>query len=149
LRLWFRGGRITYPYGAPAYLVSEEMGAARVTSTVGRVAQETGWLPPLVAQDWLRAARLEERRATASKLARTQLVNAVRRRAAAAQSGVEDAWTPEDATAVGTGLGMLEELAQGPLPGLSRAEAAVLTAASSAADADAVRAAWARMTGGR
>lgn len=148
LRMWFRGGRITYPYGAPAYLVSEDMGATRVTSTVGRVARETGWLAPLLAQDWLRGARLEERREIATKLARTQLVNAVRRRAASALSEDGAAWTAEDGRAIGTAVQMLEELVEGPLPGLSRAEAGVLAAASAAVDADAVRTAWTRMTGG-
>ncbi|GAA1712361.1 hypothetical protein [Brachybacterium phenoliresistens] len=148
LRLWFRGGRITYPYGAPAYLVSEDMGRTRVTSTVGRVRSETGWLPPLLAQDWLRGARLDERQEIATKLARTQLVNAVRRRAVAAGEVDEDAWTGDDADALGTAIAGLEELASGPLPGLSRAEASVLAAAGTAGSAEAVRTAWASFSGG-
>lgn len=149
LRLWFRGGRITYPYGAPAYLVSEEMGRTRVTSTVGRVRSETGWLAPLLTQDWLRGARLEERQEIATKLARTQLVNAVRRRAVAAGEGAEDAWAADDADALSSAMTGLEELVGSPLPGLSRAEAAVLASAGAAGSADAVRTAWTRFTTGR
>lgn len=147
LRLWFRGGRITYAYRAPAYLVSEDMGGSRVTSTVGRVARETGWLPPLLQQAWLRDARVAERQEISTKLARAQLVNAVRRRAELA-TDVSDAWLAEDATAVDRGFRGLIDLAGGPLRGLSRAEVALLSESAEAIDHAAVRAAWQRANDG-
>lgn len=151
LRLWFRGGRITYPYGprgtgTPGYAVSAEMGSGRVTSTLGRAARELGWLPPLLAQDWLRTARDAERDEIATKVVRAHMVPVIQRRALLAATAPEEdlvqLWTAADAQSLGELHGAVLDLAGGPLRGLSIAESAVIRDAARAADAPALAAAW-------
>lgn len=149
LRMWFRGGAVTYPYGAPAYLVSEEMGGDRVTSAVGRLRTELGWFGPLMVQDWLHEASPEERQEIATKIARAHLVPAVRRRVAdlsfpAAEEDPDalDRWTADDARTMGAALASLRMLTGAPLRALSRAEVSLLTAAAEATTAAEAAAAW-------
>src|SRR6185312_14419221 len=61
LKLWFRGGRIAYPYGAPAYCQTDDSGADRVTSTLFPLADEFQWLDAMVLAPWLRTASMRER----------------------------------------------------------------------------------------
>jgi hypothetical protein len=149
LRMWFRGGAVTYPFGAPAYVVSEEMGGERVTAAVGRLRSELGWFAPLMAQDWLQDASSAERQEIATKIARAHLVPAVRRRVgdlstSTAETAPEarDRWTGDDAQTMRAALTSLRTLVGAPLHTLSRAEVRLLTAASEATDTAGAAAAW-------
>jgi hypothetical protein len=143
MRMWFRGGRITYPYGAPGYLVSDDMGASRVTSTLGTAARELGWLPHLLGQDWLRSAAAAEREEIATCIVRSRLLAVVRRRAERASSSGPEIWGPEDATTMATARDGLAELVGAPLHGLSRGETRLLADAAAATDGDGLVRAWA------
>lgn len=149
LRMWFRGGDVTYPYGAPAYLVSEEMGGDRVTSAVGRLRTELGWFGPLMALGWLHEASPMERQEIATKIARAHLVPAVRRRVADLSSpaaemapDAHDRWTADDARTMRASLTSLRMLTGAPLHALSRAEVSLLTAAGEATTSVDAATAW-------
>lgn len=151
LRMWFRGGRIAYPYGAPCYRILEDMGAERATAALGPLSRELGFLRPLLDQRWLQRASREERTEIAVKLARAQVIGALRRRVEAATNagttGAEQAWSPADASFAAEAVRGLRELAADDLASLASAETAVLTAAGRARDADDLVAAWHRVHG--
>lgn len=142
LRMWFRGGRITYPYGAPAYLVSDDMGTARVTSTVGPAARELSWLWPLLNQEWLRSATGPERQEISTKIVRANLFTLVRRRAESAEATGAALWGADDAAVLATAKRGLAELAAAPLRGVSRGERRLLDDAAGATDTAGLVRAW-------
>lgn len=144
LRLWFRGGRIAYPYGAPCYRVTDDMGASRATAALGPMSRELGFLVPLLEQPWLRRVDGAEREAIATKLARAQIRGAVGRRVLAAEAASPEAWTPVDADVTAQMLEGLRALSGTGLAALAAAETALLEGAARAADAEELMACAAR-----
>lgn len=153
LRLWFRGGRITYPYGAPAYRVLDDMGAARVTSALRPLAVEIAAVDAVCDAEWVADTRRAERDAIATKLARTQLVEGIARRVAAARAEARGAaegaapearpaWSSADAVAAGRAHERLATLSGTDLAALSTAETAGIRAAAGAQDGASLVAAW-------
>lgn len=135
LRLWFRGGRITYPYGAPCYQVTDDMGASRATAALGPLGREVGFLAPLLAQDWLAHARPAEREAIAVKLARAQLRGAIQRRIEARE------WDGNDARVAREAWEGLRALSGNDLAALAATENALLEEAGRASDPEELTAA--------
>lgn len=136
LRLWFRGGRITYPYGAPCYRVFEDMGEHRATAALGPISREVGFLPSLISQPWLQEAPRAERSTIAVKIARAQLIGALKRRVDAARGHAGDsAWTAADAHFVARSTQDLQRLCEGGLDALSAWEQRFLERASCATSA--------------
>lgn len=138
LRLWFRGGRIAYPYGAPCYRILEDMGAARATAELGPLRRELGFLPPLLTQDWLRAARPAEKTAIGVKLVRAQVIGAIGRRVEARQ------WTADDARFLARTLQDVRALAGEGLDALSAVETSICEGAGTAHGTEELVAAWER-----
>lgn len=138
LRLWFRGGRIAYPYGAPCYRICEDMGVSRATAELGPLARELGFLAPLLEQDWLRTASRAERTSIGTKLVRAQVIGAIRRRVEARR------WSADDARFLARSLQELRAIAGEGLEALSASENAICEGAGIAPDADALAAAWRR-----
>ncbi|GAB2547031.1 hypothetical protein GCM10027268_21170 [Brachybacterium huguangmaarense] len=144
LRMWFRGGRIAYPYAAPCYRVLEDMGAARATAGFRPLGQELGYLTSLLGQEWLLNARSAERTAITTKLARSQVVGSIRRRVKAyRRTGLDAVWSMADAVTCSRVVQHLRYLAGDGLGALSRSESAVLDRAQTAHDAEALSCAWA------
>lgn len=141
LRLWFRGGRITYPYSAPAYHQTDASGEGRVTSAVRPMAEEFLWLDALVQTPWLLAAPIAERAAIALKLFRVHGVGALVRRGSLPGSPAAPPWSGADRAAWAKVQTQLLNLAGGSLPALSRRDAALGRAAAVASDESQLRAA--------
>lgn len=140
LKLWFRGGRIVYPYGSPAYHQTNDSGPHRVTSSLRPLAEEFRWLDALVQAPWLEDATLAERRSIALKLMRIHGIGALLRRGSRTSTstdiGTDDAvwWSAADHVAWAASRGQLQALAGGALPALSRRDAALSQAATEAVD---------------
>lgn len=143
LKLWFRGGRIAYPYGAQAYQQTDDAGPERVTSTLRPLAEEFLWLDLLVRAPWLREASTIERRSIALKLMRVHGIGALRRRGTWA-GGDQPVWSAGERSAWAVIRGQLLDLADGALPALSRRDAALSRQATAANDEKALRDAVAR-----
>jgi hypothetical protein len=144
LRLWFRGGRIAYPYSAPAYHQTDASGATRVTSVVRPLAEEFLWLDALVQTPWILAATVTERRAIALKLIRVHGIGALVRRGRLYGSPETARWSGLDRAAWAKAYVQLLDLAGGSLPTLSRRDAALCRSATAAYDETQLRAAVAR-----
>ncbi|MFC0675035.1 hypothetical protein [Brachybacterium hainanense] len=130
LRLWFLGRRIEYPYGAPAYRVTDAMGSARQTAVIGPLARELAFLPLLLEQSWVRALPSAHLDAVLVKVLRRQAIAAIRRRAGLPPVHV-DAFSEADAAFLRGELARIERV-RGRMPrGLSIAEARILSVASS------------------
>ncbi|MGQ4574832.1 glycosyltransferase family A protein [Dermabacteraceae bacterium P7006] len=82
LRLWFSGKLLCYPYGASAYRVTADMGAARQTALIGSLERELRFLPALLAQSWIRELDARGRDAVLVKLLRLQVIPSLARRLA-------------------------------------------------------------------
>ncbi|MCL6424233.1 glycosyltransferase family 2 protein [Brachybacterium sp. JHP9] len=140
LRLWFAPGmRLAQCPGAPAYRVTDDMGASRQTALVGPLERELAFLRPLLAQPWIAVLGTAQREAILVKLLRAQVIPAiVRRTGAGIEEGHPDAYTVADARFLRTALADLRAL-HGRLPrGLALSEARVLRLAQSG-DASALR----------
>ncbi|SDK77837.1 glycosyltransferase [Arthrobacter sp. ok362] len=144
LRLWFRGGRIAYPYSAPAYHQTDESGDTRVTSAVRPLAEEFLWLDALVQTPWISAATAAERRTIALKLLRVHGIGALVRRGSLSGSPDTPVWSEADRTAWAKAQMQLLDLAGGSLPALSRRDAALCRSAAMAHDESQLRAAVVR-----
>lgn len=144
LRLWFRGGRIAYPYSAPAYHQTDASGATRVTSAVRPLAEEFLWLDALVQTPWILAATSAERRSIALKLLRVHGIGALVRRGSLSGSPEAPVWSEADRAAWAKAQTQLLSLAGGSLPALSRRVAALCRSASLAGDESQLRAAVVR-----
>lgn len=134
LRLWFRGGRIAYPYEAPAYHQTDDSGPDRVTSTVRPLAEEFLWLNAMIQEPWLREATIAERRSIALKLMRIHGIGALIRRGTMTGGDRTAVWSPTEQTAWATVRGHMLDMAGGLLPALSRRDAALSRAATQARD---------------
>lgn len=139
LKLWFRGGRIVYPYGAPAYHQTDDSGPDRVTSSVRPVAEEFRWLDALVHVSWLQDAPLVERRSIALKLMRVHGIGALLRRGSRTGSDKPMLWSVADQVAWAATRDQMLTLAGGALPALSRRDAALALAATEASDEAALK----------
>lgn len=138
LRLWFLARRLEYPYAAPAYRVTGDMGASRQTSLIGPLARELAFLRPLLGQQWLVSQPRAAQDAVLVKVLRRQVVSALRRRLVI-DPGHEDAFDADDARFLATCLDDVLGL-RGRLPrGLALSEYRLLAAAASG-DLAAVRA---------
>ena len=144
LKLWFRGGRIVYPYGAPAYRQTDDAGPERVTSTVRPLAEEFQWLEAMVRAPWLRAAPLRERRAIALKLMRIHGIGALLRRGTMPAGGGGRVWSPAEQAAWVTVDRHLRDMAGGKLPALSRKDVQLCREAAQAGSIEELRAAVVR-----
>ncbi|MDJ0316468.1 glycosyltransferase family A protein [Arthrobacter antibioticus] len=144
LKLWFRGGPIVYPYGAPAYHQTDDSGSDRVTSSVRPLADEFRWLGALVHAPWLLDATLAERRSIALKLMRVHGIGALLRRGAGTNGAISGLWSPSEQDSWATIRSQLLALAGGALPALSHRDAALALAAAKAQNDDQMRAAVAR-----
>lgn len=154
LKLWFRGGRIVYPYGAPAYCQTDDSGPERVTSTLRPLAEEFQWLDAMVQAPWLRAASLRERRSIALKLMRIHGIGALLRRGqptdngqrpgTGAGSGTGEVWSPAEQAAWQKISRHLQNMAGGELPALSRKDALLSREAAKAGSVEELRAAVVR-----
>ncbi len=134
LKLWFRGGRIAYPYGAPAYCQTDDAGTDRVTSTLRPLAEEFRWLDAMVQAPWLRQASLRERGTIALKLMRIHGIGALLRRGAArgTTDGTDTMWSPAEQAAWVHISRELHNIAGGKLPALSRKDARLCREAAEA-----------------
>lgn len=141
LKLWFRGGRIVYPYGTPAYHQTDDSGPDRVTSNIRPLAEEFRWLEALVQASWLREAPRGERRSIALKLMRVHGIGALVRRGELAVTHPEQVWHPAEQAAWVAVSNCLYHLAGGALPALSRQDAALSQAAAETNSGTALRAA--------
>ena len=142
LKLWFRGGAIAYPYGAPAYHQTDDSGAGRVTSSILPLGQEFQWLEQLFTTPWLLEASLPERRSMAQKILRVHGIGALLRRASAgtADSSVS-LWNESERHSWVSLYDGLQSLAGGSLPALNRRDAALARAATAASTLQDLRAA--------
>lgn len=143
-KLWFRGGRVVYPYGAPAYCQTDDSGTERVTSALRPLAEEFQWLDPMVQAPWLRAASLAERRSIALKLLRVHGIGALLRRGLLTGKAANRAWSPTEQAAWQNISTRLHQLAGGKLPALSRRDARLSREAAKAGNAAELRAAVVR-----
>ncbi len=141
LKLWFRGGPITYPYGAPAYHQTDDSGPERVTSNVRPLADEFRWLETLVQAPWLHEATLAERRSIALKLMRVHGIGALVRRGIGPTAVTDGLWSDGEQSAWVAIHSQLLALAGGSLPALSRRDAALSLAATKAHDETQLRSA--------
>lgn len=139
LRLWFRGGRISYPYLSPAYHQTDASGGTRVTSAVRPLAEEFLWLDALVGTPWLHSAPQRERRTIALKLLRVHGIGALVRRGSLSGPLATPVWMEADRAAWESTHQQLLELAGGSLPALSRRDAALCRAAAKAQDQQQLR----------
>lgn len=146
LRLWFRGGRIAYPYSAPAYHQTDASGVTRVTSSVRPLAEEFMWLDALVQTPWILEATVAERRAIALKLLRVHGIGALVRRGRLGADSGPTVWSDADRTAWAKAYKQLLGLAGGSLPALSRRDASLCRSATLAGDDNQLRAAVAQYT---
>lgn len=144
LRLWFRGGRIAYPYAAPAYHQTDAAGATRVTSAVRPLAEEFLWLDALVQTPWILAANATERRAIALKLLRVHGIGALVRRGSLPGSPEAPVWSEADRAAWTKAHMQFLELNGGSLPALSRRDAVLCRSAATAGNEAQLRAAVVR-----
>lgn len=144
LKLWFRGGRIVYPYGAPAYAQTDDSGPERVTSALRPLAEEFQWLEEMVRAPWLRDAEMRERRSIAVKLMRIHGVGALLRRGRLTGHDGDLAWSPQEQRAWQTISRHLAAMAGGKLAALSRADAQLVREAAEAGNARELRAAVVR-----
>lgn len=144
LQLWFRGGRIVYPYGAPAYCQTDDSGPERVTSTLRPLAEEFRWLGAMVQAPWLREAPLRERRTIALKLMRIHGIGALLRRGQLTGASAGEVWSPTEQAAWQKISRHLVEMAGGKLPALSRKDAQLSREAAKAGNAQELRAAVVR-----
>ncbi len=150
LKLWFRGGRIAYPYGAPAYCQTDDSGVERVTSTLRPLADEFQWLYAMVQSPWLRQAPLRERRTIALKLMRIHGIGALLRRgavgvpSAAGDTDAAGVWSPAEQAAWQKISVNLHDMAGGKLPALSRKDAQLCREAGKAGSTEELRAAVVR-----
>lgn len=144
LKLWYRGGRIVYPYGAPAYAQTDDSGPERVTSALRPLAEEFQWLEAMVRAPWLRDASMRERRSIAVKLMRIHGVGALLRRGRLTGHAGAQAWSPVEQQAWHTINSHLQDMAGGKLPSLSRADAQLVREAAAAGNARELRAAVVR-----
>lgn len=144
LKLWFRGGRIVYPYGGPAYRQTDDSGPERVTSTLRPMAEEFAWLEAMVKAPWLRGASLRERRSIALKLMRIHGIGALLRRGKLADQTAEPAWSSGEQRAWQNISGHLLTMAGGALPALSRKDAQLSREAAKAGSQEELRAAVVR-----
>ena len=144
LKLWFRGGRIAYAYGAPAYCQTDDAGPERVTSTLRPLAEEFQWLEAMVRAPWLRAATLRERRSIALKLMRIHGIGALLRRGTMPASSTDLLWSPAEQTAWVAVDRNLRDMAGGGLPALSRKDAQLTREAARAGSVEELRAAVVR-----
>lgn len=141
LRLWFRGGRICYPYSSPAYHQTDASAGTRVTSAVRPLAEEFRWLDALAATPWIHSASQAERRAIALKLLRVHGIGALVRRGTVSGTSAAAEWSQAERTAWESAHRKLLELAGGSLPALSRSDAALSRAAAKAQNQQQLRAA--------
>lgn len=140
LKLWFRGGPITYPYGAPAYHQTDDSGADRVTSKILPMELEFAWLSRLFSSEWLQAASLAERRSIAVKILRVHGLGALVRRASS--PGQDDSlWNGIERDSWAALLNGLLALGHGELPALNRRDVALARAAAQANDLPSLRSA--------
>lgn len=144
VKLWFRGGSIVYPYGAPAYCQTDDSGPDRVTSTLRPLAEEFQWLDTMVQAPWLRQAPLRERRAIALKLMRIHGIGALQRRGNAARSDATEVWSATEQAVWVRINGHLHDMAGGRLPALSRKDAQLSREAAKASNVEELRAAVVR-----
>lgn len=144
VKLWFRGGRIVYPYGAPAYRQTDDSGPERVTSTLRPLAEEFQWLDAMVQAPWLRQATLQERRTIALKLMRIHGIGALLRRGQLTSRAGELSWSPSEQDAWQTINQHFSDMAGGELPALSRKDAQLSREATKAGSEEELRAAVVR-----
>ncbi|MDO5751472.1 glycosyltransferase family A protein [Arthrobacter sp.] len=144
LKLWFRGGRIVYPYGAPAYQQTDDSGPERVTSTLRPLAEEFQWLDAMVQAPWLREATLRERRSIAVKLMRIHGIGSLLRRGQLTGPEAEAAWSEAEKKAWQNISRHLTDMAGGELAALSRKDAQLSREAAKANNAQQLRAAVVR-----
>ena len=144
LKLWFRGGRIVYPYGAPAYCQTDDAGPERVTSTLRPLAGEFQWLEAMVRAPWLRAAPMRERRSIALKLMRIHGIGALLRRGTMPAAGGGRAWSPAEQAAWVAFDRHLRDMGGGGLAALSRKDAQLCREAAGAGSVEELRAAVVR-----
>ncbi|NVM97480.1 glycosyltransferase family 2 protein [Arthrobacter sp. SDTb3-6] len=144
LKLWFRGGRIVYPYSTPAYHQTDASGTTRVTSAIRPLAEEFLWLDALVQAPWILSASVVERRTIALKLFRIHGIGALLRRGSPQFSSGAPVWSEDDRAAWAQARSHLLRLAGGALPALSRRDAALGRAAAEAGDDEQLRAAVVR-----
>ncbi|MBP2413757.1 hypothetical protein JOF48_002556 [Arthrobacter stackebrandtii] len=147
LKLWFRGGRIAYPYGAPAYCQTDDAGTDRVTSTLRPLADEFQWLDAMVQSPWLRQAPLRERRTIALKLMRIHGIGALLRRGTGDGPDEVGVWSPSEQAAWLQISRSLRDMAGGELPALSRKDAQLCREAAKADSTEELRAAVVRHSG--
>lgn len=143
-KLWFRGGRIVYPYGSPAYCQTDDSGTGRVTSSLRPLAEEFQWLDAMVQAPWLRTASLTERRSIALKLMRIHGIGALLRRGMLTGVAANQAWSPAEQAAWQQVRTQLYRMAGGKLPALSRRDAQLSREAAKASSAAELRAAVVR-----
>ena len=139
LRLWFRGGRICYPYSSPAYHQTDASGGTRVTSAIRPLAEEFLWLDALIGTVWIHSAPKQERRAIALKLLRVHGIGALVRRGSMSGPLAATVWSEADGAAWKSAHQQLLELAGGSLPALSRRDATLCRAAAKAQDQQQLR----------
>lgn len=147
LKLWFRGGPVAYPYGAPAYQQTNDAGAGRVTSAFRPLDEEFRWLDHLLQAPWLTSATLPERRAIALKLLRVHGIGALVRRGTVDIGEQQELWNDAERRAWAAILRKLLDLTGGSLPALSRRDRALARAAEETSDTAALRAAVVRHSG--
>lgn len=144
VKLWFRGGSIVYPYGAPAYCQTDDSGPERVTSTLRPLAEEFQWLDAMVQAPWLRQAPLRERRTIALKLMRIHGIGALLRRGQLPGTGASPVWSGAEQASWVTISRKLHDMAGGELPALSRKDAQLSREAVKAGSESELRAAVVR-----
>lgn len=105
LQVYFSGAKILFPRHGPAYVLGNDA-EDRVTGGLLPLSEEFRAILALPA-DWLQSLSIRQRMSIASKIARTSLIGAIRRR------GTEYGWGPEDLAAVQDVAEFLEGMSPG------------------------------------
>jgi hypothetical protein len=135
-RLWTARLRVDFDPRHPRYVVGADA-RSRVTTTRRPLEQTLRSTLSLPEQPWIRDASHHVRRSLGVKLARVNLLNAVR-----ARPEPRD-WTDADVALARETLELVRGLAPGVLDPLSRAERRVLHAVATATSGEQICAAWA------
>lgn len=127
--LWFSGARLSFDRSGPAYVIHDDADD-RVTLRTKSVADELGWLVPMLQSPAMQKLNRSERRSVTAKLIRRHLFGAIDNRPN------EHSWQPDDGNSLATALQHLLEFGPDAQGVLSRRDGELIAAVLNRSEAE-------------